>query len=103
MYNIINISKAIAVSSFALGTILFMLQLYTNSVNLIGIGFVFVILSIIINPISVITLLLFLLRNSNNKSKILKAIGFVLLNIPITALYIYMLFFTRLNFINPDW
>jgi hypothetical protein len=95
MNNLINISKAIAIISFIIGTILFVLQLYNSDTSsLIYPGILFIIIALIINFISIIGLVYYLLGDTNEKSELLKTIGMVLLNLPIAILYFYILIHT---------
>ena len=92
MDNLINTSKAIAIISFAIGTILFALQLYfRKSDALIYPGIVYILITIVINFISIMVLVFSLLGKTNNKIEILKTCGIILLNIPIAILYFYIL------------
>ncbi len=91
MKHFIITSKTIAILSFAIGTILFILQLYRfNSGNLIHTGIIFIMSAVIINTISLLVLLFGLLGNTD-KLEILKTIGIVLANIPIAIIYFYLL------------
>ena len=99
MNNLITTSKVIAILSFIIGTILFVLQLYyPYLVKLSSIGIIFIIIEVIINSILLFGLifrllfsLIFNTLNHNNKLRLLKSIGLVLLNIPIAILYLYTL------------
>jgi hypothetical protein len=92
MKNLINTSKSIAIISFTIGSILFSLQLYLReSTILIYTGIIFILLAIIINSIALIALIFSLLGRTNQKLDLLKTCGIVLLNIPIGALYFYIL------------
>ncbi|SFD17487.1 hypothetical protein [Algibacter pectinivorans] len=91
MKNLITTSKTIAVLSFAIGTILFALQLYfSNSYKLIYPGIIFIFVAVIINTTALLGLLLGLIDNKN-RSALLQATGLVLTNIPIAFLYFYIL------------
>lgn len=91
MTNLITTSKAIALLSFVIGTILFAIQLYFSDVQFIYVGFVFVLVSIIANTISLITLIFTILGDSKNKLELAKTCGIILLNIPIAILYFYII------------
>ncbi len=92
MENIITTSKSIAIISFGVGTILFALQLYNPSSDvLIGPGIVFIFIATIINIISFLALIFSLLGTKGYRIKTLKTIGVVLLNIPIAVIYFYIL------------
>lgn len=92
MNNLITTSKALALLSFIIGTILFVLQLYfQGTIRIIDIGLIFIIIAVIINTISLIALIFNLLVNTDYKLEILKTCGMILLNIPIAILYFYTL------------
>jgi uncharacterized membrane protein YiaA len=92
MNNLINTSKAIAITSFVIGTTLFVLQLYNSDTPLlIYSGFLFIIIAFTINTFSLIGLIYYLLGKTNEKSELLKTIGIVLSNLPIAILYFYIL------------
>lgn len=92
MSNIINTSKSIAIISFIIGTILFVIQLLSNTESkVIFIGFIFLLMAIFINIISLTILIFFVLGSTKYKTSYLKAIGVVLLNIPIALLYFNIL------------
>ena len=91
MNNLITTSKSIAVLSFSIGTTLFAIQLYFRGISFISVGFVFVIVAIIVNTISLIALIFTLLGSSKNKLELAKTCGIILLNIPIAILYFYIL------------
>ncbi|MFD1163861.1 hypothetical protein ACFQ2E_15635 [Hwangdonia seohaensis] len=92
MKDLINSSKAIAIISFAIGTILFVLQLYfRKSVVFIYPGIIFILIAVIINSILLIALVFSLIGYINQRLELLKTCGLVLLNIPIAILYFYIL------------
>lgn len=92
MKNLITTSKIIAILSFIIGTILFVLQLYFGrSVNLISTGILFIVIAAIINAISFIALIIALFNYYNLRLEIFKTIGIVLVNIPVTILYFLLL------------
>lgn len=91
MNNLITTSKSIAVISFVIGTILFALQLYFDGIQLIHVGFVFVIAAIIVNTISLIALIFTILAHSKNKLELAKTCGIIILNIPVAMTYFYVL------------
>lgn len=91
MNNLITTSKSIAFLSFIIGTILFVLQLYNEALGLIYFGFIFIIIAVIINTISLLILIFSILGYTEQKLELLKTIGIVLLNIPIAFLYFYIL------------
>lgn len=92
MKHLITTSKSIALISFIIGTILFALQLYNSySDNLIYTGIVFILIATIVNTIVLLGLIFSIFGTTSNKPEILKAIGLLLLNIPIAILYFSIL------------
>ena len=92
MNNFINTSKAIALLSFVIGTILFAIQLcFITPIGLIYSGIIFIVVAVIINTIALTALVFVLLGNTDNQSETIKTCGLILLNIPIAILYFYIL------------
>lgn len=93
MTKLITSSKAIAITSFFIGSTIFTLQLcFTNTYAFVVLGLLFAIVAVFINSISLVGLIYYLLGNSNSKKlELLESIGIVLLNIPIALLYFYIL------------
>ena len=92
MNNLINTSKAIAIISFIIGTILFAIQLSFNTpIIFIYLGVIFIIVAIVVNTISLLALIFSLLGYTNQRLELIKTCGIVLLNIPIAVLYFYIL------------
>ena len=92
MNSLINTSKAIAILSFLIGTILFATQLYfITSYRLIYFGIIFIMVTAIINTISILTLIFSMLGYTSQRLELLKTCGIVLVNIPIAILYFYIL------------
>lgn len=92
MNALINTSKTIAILSFAIGTVLFVIQLYFNpSLGFSYAGFIFIIIATIINTISFLALIFSLLGKTDKKLELIKTSGLILLNIPIAILYTYIL------------
>ncbi len=90
--SLITTSKAIAIISFVMGTVLFILQLnFIDSNSIFVFGFFFVLTAIAINAISLIALVYRLISQSFQKLELSEAIFIVLLNIPIAGLYFCIL------------
>ncbi len=80
-------SYKIALISFSIGTILFVLQIINKGLNGVTIiGYYYVGAAIIVNSLILIILLSVLFLNKN-KIDIIKSIGVILVNIPIAFLY----------------
>lgn len=84
--NILSSTKKIALTFFAIGTILLLSYLIFRIEGIITIGYLYVYISALIN-LFILAMLLLALIAKNNKVEILKSIGILLLNIPIAYLY----------------
>ncbi|MDO5980099.1 hypothetical protein [Flavivirga spongiicola] len=85
--DIYKVSSKIALVSFSIGTILFVLQVFIKGINAVTmIGYYYVGLAIIINSL-VFIMLLSLLFINKNKRETIQSIGIILFNIPIAFLY----------------
>ncbi|MDO5970912.1 hypothetical protein Q4Q35_13960 [Flavivirga aquimarina] len=85
--NTFKTSRTIALISFSIGTILFLLQAINKGLSTVTvIGFNYVKVAIIVNSL-VFIILLFTLFLSKQKLETIKSIGIILLNIPIAFLY----------------
>ncbi|MDO5973545.1 hypothetical protein [Flavivirga jejuensis] len=85
--NRFKISCKIALISFGIGTILFVLQAINRGLNSVTIiGYYYVGLALIINSL-VLLILLFTLFLKKTKIETVKSMGILLLNIPIAFLY----------------
>ncbi|WP_040278875.1 hypothetical protein [Psychroserpens damuponensis] len=83
----LKITCIIATIFFSIGTMLLLLQLYfKNMMEITVLGYYYVYFSVIINII-VLGALFVILLFRNDKIKTLKAIGVLLINIPIALLY----------------
>ncbi len=90
--NTLRTSAAIAIISFSIGTILFLLQLVNfNIEGLPVVGLFYLFLAVVTN-LMVLLVLLLKLCIEKQKTPILKSIGIILTNAPIAMLYTYILF-----------
>ncbi|EDM43361.1 hypothetical protein SCB49_01362 [unidentified eubacterium SCB49] len=84
-------SAITAIIFFAIGTLLFILQMVTDNFSLLTIiGFYFVVAAVIINCIILLSLIVLLILNKDYPES-LKSIGVTLANIPIALLYFYII------------
>lgn len=91
MENLNETGQITALVSFVLGTSLLSFFLYFGEANFpIQFGFTFVIVAFIINTVLFFVLLGAAILNPNHRIKLLKTCGILLLNIPLTILYIYI-------------
>ena len=105
-----KLSDIITVLSFLIGTIilvLYFIPIQGIDFEIILTGYFYVIITIIINLIMLIGLIISIFSFQNYQKYLLKRIGFLLLNIPITILYFLIFlysenvleyFFKSLNF-----
>ena len=92
MFNLIQVSKIVALISFIIGTIVFSLFLYLGESKIpIMIGFKFVIAAIVINAIFFFANLLLSAIYSENRIDYIKTCGIILLNIPVAIFYLYII------------
>lgn len=77
--------------SFIIGTILFLVHQFSPIGPLYAFGLLYVIIAFIYNSLVLLLLLLNLIYPSEQRLKILMAIGAMLLNIPICFLYLHFI------------
>ncbi|MFV0541649.1 MAG: hypothetical protein ACK5MZ_10525 [Aestuariibaculum sp.] len=95
MKHLSEIGKITALLSFVLGTCLFVFYLYFGQRNSsIIIGFYFVIIVVCTNLLLMLILLIAALANKPQRNNLLKTCGIMLLNIPVAALYMYLVLIT---------
>lgn len=82
----------ISIISFILGTLIFLLYITSKNETLLFIGLLYVIGAIFFNGIILLKLLYLLITSKNQTLYLLKRIGIVCLNIPITIIYLNILF-----------
>lgn len=87
-----NLAKLLAFLSFSIGTLLFVLFCITKSETLIIIGFYYVITALFFNSIVFINLVFNLIVYKTMYGFQLKCVFILLLNIPITLLYLRIVF-----------
>lgn len=101
---LIKIGELTTLFSFLLGTILLLLYFFTDSSSVLLIGYISVILIGLFNLIILIILLVKALNDTANRKKYLKTVGLMLINIPITIAYFFivltLLNTMRITFIN---
>lgn len=96
MENIINnpfyIKNHIPIISFIIGTLLLILLAVTKFDSLLYIGLIYIFVAFLINIIYSIYLLIISYQNKITLEETATRIGITILNIPITFLYIYIVF-----------
>lgn len=86
--NTISYAKKITIGSFIIGTLIFLSFLFIKLEALAYIGVLFLLFAIITNGIILLQLIYLLFSKKVAKTNIRNAIFFVLVNIPITFLYL---------------
>jgi len=87
----LDISKITTGISFIIGTLILVLSLFNKQYeNLIMIGFYYTIIAFTINSFIFLILLSKLIIGSENNTDLLKALGIILLNLPIAFGYFFI-------------
>lgn len=99
--NLINTAKIIAGISFILGTMILVIFLnLKQGEDIIVIGYVYTLITLLVNLIVFIILLGYAINNKPYRTKLLKTCGLLLLNIPIAISYLMIVINTV---ISPNW
>ena len=85
-------STQLAIGSFIIGTLLLLLHLQFPESIVIGIGLVFVVFSIIFNVIVLVNLIYLLITQKNHFEYFTIKILILLANIPVTIVYLKIVF-----------
>lgn len=92
MQESIRIGKTSALISFAIGTVLFVVFTFGfQSITLACVGFIYIVLAFIINFFILIHLIYLAIYNKDERIELIKTCGILLLNIPITIGYFYLI------------
>ncbi|WP_223552277.1 hypothetical protein [Aestuariivivens sp. NBU2969] len=86
----ILLAKKTALFSFVIGTLIFGIYFLTSKWQLLFVGYGFIILAGIFNIIVLITTLTKAKNDSENRNKLLKTSGLILLNIPVLFVYVWI-------------
>lgn len=90
---LIQTSRWTALISFSFGTILFLTQLvFSNSIDILVLGLLYVIIAVFINLIFVIALFAEMFLRPLLAEELMITLGIMLLNIPIAMMYFMILF-----------
>lgn len=90
-YRLNRIAVRIALASFSMGTLLFLIQLANLNPSIDILGFSFILAAIFVNAIILIALVVHGLIHHKDFEEHISTITIVLLNIPITLLYIHLI------------
>lgn len=90
-FNYLSFSTKIALYSFGIGTTIFLLHLIVpNETSVLLLGLFFVLFAILFNGIVFLNLIYTLLTDSENREQTIIQILILLANIPIAALYFFL-------------
>ncbi len=91
---LIMTSRIVAITSFILGTVLFLSQVFLFDPGaLLVFGFIYLIIAVTINLIFAIALIGDMFIKPTSKMILLKTLGILLLNIPIATFYMVIIFY----------
>lgn len=82
----------LAIGSFGIGTLLFLIYMLNPNQTLIKIGFCYVLCALLINTIALISLIIELLIHWKNRENIIIKMLILLANLPIAFLYLNIIF-----------
>jgi len=103
-HTLITTAKTTALLTFIGGTIILLLFYFTNDFDLVILGLVYAAIMAIVNLVILIRLLLLSYQHKIKRHSVFKAMGLILLNIPVFVLYcwfgILLLNTLRISFIN---
>ncbi|MBB6238196.1 hypothetical protein HDC90_002825 [Pedobacter sp. AK013] len=86
----IRVGQKTAVYSFAFGTTILLIFLLSKYTPLVAVGLYYVLAASVINVLILLTLLIQFLYYKEHRKKILVTITIMLLNIPISLLYFFI-------------
>ena len=89
-FNYLSYSTKIALYSFGIGTAIFLLHLISPSQNVLLLGLFFVLFALLFNGIVFLNLIYTLITDSENREQTVIQILILLANIPIAALYFFL-------------
>ena len=89
-FNYLSYSTKIAIYSFGIGTSIFLLHLISPSQNVLLLGLFFVLFALLFNGIVFLNLIYTLITDSENREQTVIQILILLANIPIAALYFFL-------------
>jgi hypothetical protein len=87
---IIRVGQKTAIYSFAIGTVILLIFLMSKYTPFVAVGLYYVLAAFVINSLILLTLLIQLLYHKEHWRKILATVSFMLLNVPISLLYFFI-------------
>lgn len=99
-----DIARRIALISFLLGTVIFLLYFFSSAYEWLVVGYGYILIAGIANTAVLLLLLFKANKDKGNRTRLLKTAVFVLLNIPVALLYclftLFLLNTMRITFTN---
>jgi len=89
-HRINSTAKWLAIISFSIGSLIFLLFLFTKNTNLVFTGLIYVILAFFINLIALVTMIISLIINPKYRKQDFISILYLLSNVPIASLYFWI-------------
>jgi hypothetical protein len=86
----IKLGRQTAVISFLIGTVIFGLYFLTSSSELLFLGYGFIVLTGLVNLGILISILVKAKNDKDNRKKLFRTCGFMLLNIPVVFFYFWL-------------
>lgn len=86
----IKLGRKIALISFVLGTIIFVLYFLTSSIDLLLLGGGFISFTVLVNIGILILILVKAYKDKENRKKLLKTCGVMMVNIPVMLFYCWV-------------
>jgi len=90
--NINRVGKWVAILSFIIGTIFLRMSFILKVEDIVMPAFFYVVMAAAVNIIIVIILIVDAFKDKENRQKYLETVVIMLLNIPIVALYLFVVF-----------
>jgi len=90
MNSSLDISKIVAGISFIIGTLFLVIHLFFKGPSIVLFGLYYVIIAFVFNTLVFLALMVRLINHSEKWSELLKAIGVILINIPIAIGYFFI-------------
>ncbi len=106
--NLFRYSKYVFLVSFIIGTIIFLIFFFTSNTHLLIIGYIYLLITLVINLFFLVKLLLVVFKATNHKTKqsAIKLFVLLLLNFPVAIFYlvftVHLLNTVRLTITNAS-
>ena len=87
MYEINRVGRWLAMASFFIGSLIFLLWVFSFEYFLVEAGMFYIVIAAIINSLFLLVLVGHIVMYETNRANKLKTVGLLLLNIPVAVLY----------------